>query len=73
MEQEYNMRQQGGDMLTAGEEQSTADKVSAALAAEGQSGQAKPALGNNGRLPLHQPLGRETGIIHFDDDMMYRV
>ncbi|KAJ6786212.1 hypothetical protein PWT90_10850 [Aphanocladium album] len=45
MEQEYSMRQQGGDMLTAGgEEQSTADKVTAALAAEGQSGQAKPAL-----------------------------
>lgn len=44
MEQEFNMRQQGGDMLTAGAEESTADKVSAALAAEGQSGQAKPAL-----------------------------
>ena len=36
MEQEYNMRQTGGDMLTGGaEEQSTADKVGAALAAEG--------------------------------------
>lgn len=45
MEQEYNMRQSGGDMLTGGaEDQSTADKVGAALAAEGQSGQAKPAL-----------------------------
>ncbi|KAM3514504.1 hypothetical protein MY11210_001847 [Beauveria gryllotalpidicola] len=45
MEQEYNMRQSGGDMLTGGgEEQSTADKVSAALAAEGQSGKVKPAL-----------------------------
>lgn len=41
MEQEYNMRQSGGDMLTAGaEEQSTADRVGAALG----DGKAKPAL-----------------------------
>ena len=42
MEQEYNMRQQGSELLTAGAEgqQSTADKVGAAIGAEG----AKPAL-----------------------------
>ncbi|KAF4972937.1 hypothetical protein FSARC_631 [Fusarium sarcochroum] len=40
MEQEYNMRQSGGELLTAGSEQSTADQVGAAL--DGQ--QAKPAL-----------------------------
>ena len=39
MEQEYNMRQTGGELLTAGTEQSTADKVGGAL-----DGQAKPAL-----------------------------
>lgn len=42
MEQEYNMRQTGGDMLTAGSEQNTADKVGAALGEE--QGKAKPAL-----------------------------
>ncbi|KAM0431035.1 hypothetical protein ACHAPT_005672 [Fusarium lateritium] len=31
MEQEYNMRQTGGELLTAGSDQSTADKVGAAL------------------------------------------
>lgn len=41
MEQEYNMRQQGSELLTAGAEQSTADKVGAALEG-GQQG--KPAL-----------------------------
>ena len=40
MEQEYNMRQTGGELLTAGAEQSTADQVGAALG----EGQAKPAL-----------------------------
>ena len=42
MEQEYNMRQQGSELLTAGSEgqQTTADKVGAAI---GDS-QAKPAL-----------------------------
>lgn len=40
MEQEYNMRQQGSDLLTAGSDESTADKVGAAL---GDS-TAKPAL-----------------------------
>ncbi|KFH43940.1 Mitochondrial import receptor subunit-like protein [Hapsidospora chrysogenum ATCC 11550] len=42
MEQEYNMRQQGSELLTAGAEgqHSTADKVGAAIGAEG----AKPAL-----------------------------
>lgn len=40
MEQEYNMRQSGGDMLTAGTEESTADRVGAALG----DGQTKPAL-----------------------------
>lgn len=42
MEQEYNMRQQGGELLTAGSEgqQTTADKVGAAIG----DGQAKPAL-----------------------------
>ncbi|KAJ3526351.1 hypothetical protein NM208_g11233 [Fusarium decemcellulare] len=40
MEQEYNMRQTGGELLTAGSEQNTADKVGAAL--DGK--QARPAL-----------------------------
>lgn len=40
MEQEYNMRQAGGELLTAGTEGSTADKVGAAL----DGNQAKPAL-----------------------------
>ncbi|KAM5378523.1 hypothetical protein ACJZ2D_004477 [Fusarium nematophilum] len=40
MEQEYNMRQTGGELLTAGTEQSTADKVGAAL--DGKP--AQPAL-----------------------------
>ncbi|KAM0561485.1 hypothetical protein ACHAPJ_003368 [Fusarium lateritium] len=40
MEQEYNMRQSGGELLTAGSEQTTADQVGAAL--DGK--QAKPAL-----------------------------
>jgi mitochondrial import receptor subunit TOM22 len=31
MEQEYNMRQAGSDMLTAGGEQSTAERVGAAI------------------------------------------
>lgn len=31
MEQEYNMRQQGSELLTAGSEQGTAEKVGAAL------------------------------------------
>ncbi|CEJ92102.1 Putative Mitochondrial import receptor subunit tom-22 [[Torrubiella] hemipterigena] len=31
MEQEYNMRQAGGDLLTAGAEQSTAERVGAAI------------------------------------------
>ncbi|KAF4119755.1 mitochondrial import receptor subunit TOM22 [Geosmithia morbida] len=45
MEQEYNMRQQGSELLTAGgAEQTTADKLGAALG-EGQvQGQVKPAL-----------------------------
>jgi import receptor subunit TOM22 len=42
MEEEYNMRQTGGDMLTAGSEQNTAEKVGAALGDE--QGTAKPAL-----------------------------
>lgn len=42
MEQEYNMRQQGGELLTAGTEQSTADRVGAALGDGSQ--QAKPSL-----------------------------
>lgn len=41
MEQEYNMRQQGSEMLTAGE-QSTADKVGLALGDGSQ--EAKPSL-----------------------------
>ncbi|EKJ79681.1 hypothetical protein NXS19_007424 [Fusarium pseudograminearum] len=40
MEQEYNMRQSGSDLLTAGSEQSTADQVGAAL--EGKP--AQPSL-----------------------------
>ncbi|CAJ0550683.1 hypothetical protein HG530_000661 [Fusarium avenaceum] len=40
MEQEYNMRQSGSELLTAGTEQSTADQVGAAL--EGK--QAQPSL-----------------------------
>ncbi|KAG6037493.1 hypothetical protein E4U41_005072 [Claviceps citrina] len=40
MEQEYNMRQTGSELLTAGAEQNTADKVGAALG----GGQAKPSL-----------------------------
>jgi import receptor subunit TOM22 len=42
MEQEYNMRQQGGELLTAGgqEEGSTADRVGQAL----EGGQAKASL-----------------------------
>ncbi|EFZ02897.1 hypothetical protein MHUMG1_00167 [Metarhizium humberi] len=40
MEQEYNMRQTGSELLTAGSEQNTADKVGAALG----DGQAKPSL-----------------------------
>ncbi|OAQ66730.1 mitochondrial import receptor subunit tom-22 [Pochonia chlamydosporia 170] len=40
MEQEYNMRQTGSELLTAGAEQNTADKVGAALG----DGQAKPSL-----------------------------
>ncbi|QPG93946.1 mitochondrial import receptor protein [Epichloe festucae Fl1] len=40
MEQEYNMRQTGSELLTAGAEQNTADKVGAALG----EGQAKPSL-----------------------------
>ncbi|KAK2612182.1 mitochondrial import receptor subunit Tom22 [Conoideocrella luteorostrata] len=40
MEQEYNMRQTGSELLTAGSEQDTADKVGAALGGN----QAKPAL-----------------------------
>lgn len=41
MEQEYNMRQQGGELLTAGaEDQTTADRVGQAL----EGGQAKAAL-----------------------------
>lgn len=40
MEQEYNMRQTGGELLTAGAEQSTAEQVGAALG----ENQAKPAL-----------------------------
>lgn len=40
MEQEYNMRQTGGELLTAGTEQNTADKVGAALG----DGKARPAL-----------------------------
>lgn len=40
MEQEYNMRQQGSELLTAGTEGSTADKVGAALG----EGEAKPSL-----------------------------
>lgn len=40
MEQEYNMRQAGGEMLTGGVEQGTAEKVGAAIG----DGQAKPAL-----------------------------
>lgn len=42
MEQEYNMRQQGGELLTAGGEGNTVDQLEAALASE--KGQAKPAL-----------------------------
>jgi import receptor subunit TOM22 len=42
MEQEYNMRQQGGELLTAGQDDSstTADRVGQAL----EGGQAKAAL-----------------------------
>lgn len=41
MEQEYNMRQQGGELLTAGQEEgTTADRVGQAL----EGGQAKAAL-----------------------------
>lgn len=40
MEQEYNMRQTGSELLTAGVEQTTADKVGAAIG----DGQARPAL-----------------------------
>ncbi|KJZ76247.1 Mitochondrial import receptor subunit tom-22 [Hirsutella minnesotensis 3608] len=40
MEQEYNMRQTGSELLTAGAEQGTAEKVGAALG----DTQAKPAL-----------------------------
>ena len=40
MEQEYNMRQQGGELLTAGAEQGTAERVGAALG----DNAAKPAL-----------------------------
>ncbi|KAG6012697.1 hypothetical protein E4U54_007337 [Claviceps lovelessii] len=40
MEQEYNMRQTGSELLTAGAEQNTADKVGAALG----DTQAKPSL-----------------------------
>lgn len=42
MEQEYNMRQQGGELLTAGGEQSTADMIGAAIGDGSQ--QAKPSL-----------------------------
>ncbi|PNY28570.1 Mitochondrial import receptor subunit tom22 [Tolypocladium capitatum] len=40
MEQEYNMRQTGGELLTAGSEESTAEKVGAALG----DNRAKPTL-----------------------------
>lgn len=40
MEQEFNMRQAGGEMLTGGADQNTAEKVGAAIG----DGQAKPAL-----------------------------
>ena len=40
MEQEYNMRQTGSELLTAGSDQNTADKVGAAIG----DGQARPAL-----------------------------
>ncbi len=40
MEQEYNMRQQGSELLTAGSEQGTAERVGAALG----DNAAKPAL-----------------------------
>ncbi|PTB65162.1 mitochondrial import translocase, subunit Tom22 [Trichoderma citrinoviride] len=40
MEAEYNMRQTGSELLTAGADQSTAEQVGAALGSE----QAKPAL-----------------------------
>lgn len=40
MEQEYNMRQQGSELLTAGTEGSTAEKMGAALG----NGETKPAL-----------------------------
>lgn len=40
MEQEYNMRQQGSELLTAGTDQNTAERVGAAL---GET-QTKPAL-----------------------------
>ncbi|KAK7408010.1 mitochondrial import receptor subunit Tom22 [Neonectria punicea] len=40
MEQEYNMRQTGGELLTAGAEQNTAEKVGAALG----DNQARPSL-----------------------------
>ena len=40
MEEEFNMRQTGGELLTAGTEQSTADMVGAAIGDE----KAKPAL-----------------------------
>ncbi|KFA64573.1 hypothetical protein S40285_04558 [Stachybotrys chlorohalonatus IBT 40285] len=41
MEQEYNMRQQGSDLMTAGAEQAAAEKVAAAMDADGKT---KPAL-----------------------------
>lgn len=40
MEQEYNMRQTGGELLTAGSEQSTAERVGAAIG----DNKAQPAL-----------------------------
>lgn len=45
MEQEYNMRQQGGELLTAGQEEgTTADRVGQALEGGQGQGQAKAAL-----------------------------
>lgn len=40
MEQEYNMRQTGSELLTAGGDQNTADRVGAAIG----EGKAQPAL-----------------------------
>jgi import receptor subunit TOM22 len=41
MEQEYNMRQQGNDLMTAGAEQAAAEKLAATLDSDGK---ARPAL-----------------------------